>query len=84
MNQLFSVTDGKTPFAELAQIRERGYASDATEKIDGFRATSASTRDTNDRVLVSLSVCDLTTIDFERGLLNESAARCTSVRSLLV
>lgn len=61
MNRLCAVTDAKTPFAELAQIRDRRYASDATEQTDSVRATSASIQDTNDRVLGSLSVSDLTT-----------------------
>lgn len=57
-----TITDAEALFAELEQIRERGYAYNDAEEIDGFRAVGAPIRDADDRVLGSLSVSGPTSI----------------------
>ncbi|WP_435157570.1 IclR family transcriptional regulator [Haladaptatus sp. DFWS20] len=51
-----TITDRETLFAELEQIRERGYAYNDEEEIEGLKAIGAPIIDRNGRVLGSLSV----------------------------
>ncbi|CCQ37754.1 IclR family transcription regulator [Natronomonas moolapensis 8.8.11] len=51
-----TVTDAESLFAELERVRERGYAYNDGEEIDGFRAVGAPVRDADGDVLGSLSV----------------------------
>ena len=57
-----TITDAETLFAELEQIRERGYAYNDGEEIDGFRAVGAPVRDADGNVLGSLSVSGPTSV----------------------
>lgn len=43
-------------FAELEMIRERGYAMDDAERVDGMRCIGAPIVDQNDEVLGAVSV----------------------------
>lgn len=51
-----TITDRETLFNELEQIRERGYAYNDEEEIEGFRAIGVPVRDSNGSVLGALSV----------------------------
>lgn len=51
-----TVTDPETLFEELATIRDRGYAYNNEEEIEGFRAIGAPIQTPNGDVLGSLSV----------------------------
>ena len=51
-----TITDRDALFAELEEIRERGYAYNDEEEIEGLRAIGAPIRNRHGRVLGSLSV----------------------------
>lgn len=51
-----TITDNDTLFDELETIRERGYAYNDAEEIEGFRAVGAPIKDSNGRILGSLSI----------------------------
>ena len=51
-----TITDESELFDELETIRERGYATNDMEEIDGFRAVAAPVRTEGTEVLGSLSV----------------------------
>lgn len=51
-----TITDAERLFEELERVRERGYAYNDAEEIDGFRAVGAPIRDATNRVLGSLSL----------------------------
>ena len=51
-----TITDREELFAELDDIRERGYAYNDEEEIEGLQAIGAPIRDRKGRVLGSLSV----------------------------
>lgn len=51
-----TITDPETLFAELEVIRERGYAMDDAERVDGMRCIGAPILDQNDEVLGAVSV----------------------------
>ena len=57
-----TITEAETLFAELERIRERGYAYNDGEEIDGFRAVGAPVRDGDGDVLGSLSVSGPTSV----------------------
>ena len=57
-----TITDAETLFSELERIRERGYAYNDGEEIDGFRAVGAPVRDADGNVLGSLSVSGPTSV----------------------
>jgi len=57
-----TITDAETLFAELEEVRERGYAYNDAEEIDGFRAVGAPVRDADGDVLGSLSVSGPTSV----------------------
>ncbi len=51
-----TITDDDTLFDELETIRERGYAYNDGEEIEGFRAVGAPIQDSRGRILGSLSI----------------------------
>ena len=51
-----TITDPEELFAELEDIRERGYAYNDEEEIEGLQAIGAPILDKSDRVLGALSV----------------------------
>lgn len=51
-----TVTDRETLFDQLAEIRERGYALDDEERIQGLRCVAAPILSTDGRVLGAISV----------------------------
>jgi len=57
-----TIADAETLFAELERIRERGYAYNDGEEINGFRAVGAPVRDADGNVLGSLSVSGPTSV----------------------
>jgi DNA-binding IclR family transcriptional regulator len=57
-----TIADAETLFAELERIRERGYAYNDGEEINGFRAVGAPVRDVDGNVLGSLSVSGPTSV----------------------
>ncbi|WP_436901877.1 IclR family transcriptional regulator [Halovenus halobia] len=57
-----TITDRETLFDELDRVRERGFAYNDEEEIDGFRAIGAPIRDADDRVRGSLSISGPTSV----------------------
>ena len=57
-----TITDTESLFAELERVRERGYAYNDAEEIEGFRAVGAPVRGTDGEVLGSLSVSGPTSV----------------------
>ncbi|SDZ82557.1 transcriptional regulator, IclR family [Haloplanus vescus] len=51
-----TITDRDALFDELERVRERGYAHNDEEEVEGLRAVGAPVIDRNDNVLGSLSV----------------------------
>lgn len=51
-----SITDPEGLFAELEEVRERGYSINNQEQLDGVRAVGAPVTDEHDRVIGSFSV----------------------------
>lgn len=51
-----TITDRETLFARLEAIRERGYAMDDEERVEGMRCIGAPIVDQNDEVLGAVSV----------------------------
>lgn len=68
-----SITDPDRLADELAEIRDRGYAVNDQEQLDGVRAVGVPVTDAHDRVIGSFSVASpanrLDDDGFERGLL---------------
>jgi DNA-binding IclR family transcriptional regulator len=57
-----TITDPERLFEELEQIRDRGYAYNDAEEIEGFRAIGAPIRDSDDCVRGSVSISGPTSI----------------------
>ena len=57
-----TITDTDSLFKELERIRQRGYAYNDAEEIDGYRAIGAPIRGSDDRVLGSLSISGPTSL----------------------
>jgi DNA-binding IclR family transcriptional regulator len=51
-----TITDREALFEELAEIRERGYATDDEERVEGMRCVAAPITDSDDRSLAAVSV----------------------------
>ncbi|RDI71949.1 IclR family transcriptional regulator [Halopelagius longus] len=51
-----TVTDPELLFEELAEVRERGYATDDEERVAGMRCIAAPVLDRNDEILGAVSV----------------------------
>ncbi|MFB6077753.1 MAG: IclR family transcriptional regulator [Halarchaeum sp.] len=51
-----TVTDRETLFAEFAEIREQGYATDNGERVSGMRCVAAPIIDEDDDVIAAVSV----------------------------
>ncbi|WP_394354995.1 IclR family transcriptional regulator [Halorarum halophilum] len=51
-----TITDRETLSDQLAEIRERGYATDDEERIEGMRCIAAPILDRNDEILGAVSV----------------------------
>jgi DNA-binding IclR family transcriptional regulator len=51
-----TITDRDELFEELAATRERGYAFDKQERVDGMRCVAAPVTDGDDRAIAALSV----------------------------
>lgn len=57
-----TITDSDELFNALETIRERGYAYNDQEEIEGFRAVAAPIRSTDERVLGSITVSGPTSV----------------------
>lgn len=51
-----TITDEEALYEELANIRERGYAIDRAERVEGMRCIAAPIKDREDQVLAAISV----------------------------
>jgi DNA-binding IclR family transcriptional regulator len=69
-----SITDASALFAQLEEIRDRGYSFNNQEQLDGVKAVGAPVTDGHDRVIGSFSVASpanrLDDTEFEEDLPN--------------
>ncbi|GAA0304550.1 IclR family transcriptional regulator [Halarchaeum salinum] len=78
-----TITDRETLYTEFEKIRNRGYATDDGERVDGMRCVAAPIFDENDDVLAAVSVSGPASRMHDERLKNDLPQRVKSAANVI-